>query len=80
MASLKRMGMVLGVVAALGIPSAASAFSLMDWLRDLFKPRTERPHWPYTRPNPSPSVPEPTAALLFGVGAALVAARARKSR
>ena len=83
MSSLKRLGMMLTVAAALGIPTTASAFSF-DWLKDLFgggyeynkpyKPRTPR------TPRPERAVPEPTAALLFGLGAAVVAARARKPR
>lgn len=87
MSSLKRLGMMLAVVAALGIPTTASAFSL-DWLKDLLggyhKESEYRPKWPKTHkpktPRPERAVPEPTAALLFGLGAAVVAARARKTR
>lgn len=84
MSSLKRLGMTLAVVAALGIPTSASAFSL-DWLKDLLgKFYKEREYTPKTyepkNPRPERAVPEPTAALLFGLGAAAVAARARRPR
>ena len=40
-----------------------------------------KPRYPRTDyPKPERGVPEPTAALLFGLGAVVVAARARKSR
>jgi hypothetical protein len=84
---MKRLGMVLAVAAALGIPSTAGAFSFSDWLKDLFgsyKEREYRPKWPKKdyehTTRPERAVPEPTAALLFGIGAAVVAARARKPR
>jgi hypothetical protein len=90
MSSLKRTGMVLAVVAALGVPTTASAFSFSSWLSSLFgsyKDRHERPKydwpkydWPKDGPRHEGAVPEPTAALLFGIGAAVVAARARKPR
>ena len=93
MGSLKRMGMVLAVVAALGVPQTASAFSFSDWLGDFFKGLKERQHrdhdwtrdwprhdWPKPKPGPGPAVPEPTAALLFGIGTLVVASRTRKAR
>ena len=87
MKSLTRLGTVLVMAAALGIPSTASAFSLSSWLRSLAQQisshKTNRPHWPYHKPRTprhERAVPEPTAALLFGIGTVVVAARARKPR
>jgi hypothetical protein len=86
MKSLTRLGMVLVMAAALGTPSAASAFSLSDWLRHIVKQiashRNDRPNWPYKpgKPRHERAVPEPTAALLFGIGTVVVAARTRKPR
>jgi hypothetical protein len=89
MSSLKRMGMVLAVVVAVGVPQTASAFSFSDWLNHFFGKLKERENrdydwpkydWPKPRTNPDSAVPEPTAALLFGVGTLVVAARTRKRR
>jgi hypothetical protein len=86
MKSLTRLGAVLVMAAALGIPSTASAFSLSDWLRDILRQisqhRNDRPHWPHKpgKPRHDRAVPEPTAALLFGLGTVVVAARTRKPR
>jgi len=93
MSSLKRMGMVLAVVVALGVPQTASAFSFSGWLSEFFKALKEREHrghdwtrdWPRhdgPKPRQEPAVPEPTAALLFGLGTLVVATRtrARKAR
>jgi hypothetical protein len=88
---LKRAGMVVLAVAALSVPSAASALSisggawqrlLISWTHQLQAHRAWFRQYRYehnTTTTPERSVPEPTAALLFGVGVALVAARTRKS-
>jgi hypothetical protein len=88
MKSLTRLGMVLVIAAALGTPSTASAFSLSDWLRQLAQTiaqhRNDRPNWNWPhkprKPRHERAVPEPTAALLFGLGTVVVAARTRKPR
>ena len=88
MQSLTRLGMVLVMAAALGIPSTASAFSLSDFFRGFIQkitqPRNDRPHWNWPshpgKPRHERAVPEPTAALLFGIGTVVVAARTRKPR
>ena len=89
MQSLTRLGMVLVMAAALGIPSTASAFSLSDFFRGFIQkitqPRNDRPHWNWPSSTPRTprherAVPEPTAALLFGIGTVVVAARTRKPR
>jgi hypothetical protein len=86
MKSLTRLGMVLVMAATLGIPSTASAFSLSDWLRHIVQQiashRNDRPNWPHKprKPRHERAVPEPTAALLFGLGTVVVAARTRKHR
>ena len=88
MKSLTRLGMVLVMAAALGVPSTASAFSLSDFFRSFIekiaKPRNDRPswNWPHRtgKPRHERAVPEPTAALLFGIGTVVVAARTRKPR
>jgi len=64
MKSWKRMGMFTLVLAALAMPSASNAGNF---------------NWP-SYPRPERSVPEPGAAALFALGAAVVAARTRKSR
>ena len=46
MGSLKRLGIVLAVAAALGVPSTASAFSL-GWLKSFFNGLKEREHQPH---------------------------------
>jgi PEP-CTERM motif len=89
---LKRTGMVVLAAAALAVPSAASALSingsnlhrlLISWTHQLQAHRSwfrqYRDYQHNTTKPPERSVPEPTAALLFGVGAALIAARTRKS-
>lgn len=92
MSSLKRMGMVLAVVVAVGVPQTASAFSFSSWLSSFFGGLKEREHRSYDwkwndwsrnerpKPEPCPAVPEPTAALLFGIGTLVVATRTRKVR
>ena len=88
MKSLTRLGMVLVMAAALGIPSTASAFSLSDFFRGFIekitKPRNDRPRWDWPpkprKPRHERAVPEPTAALLFGIGTVVVAVRTRKPR
>jgi hypothetical protein len=87
MKSLTRLGMVLVMAAALGTPSTASAFSLSDLFRSIAQKiashRNDRPHWPSHKPRKprhERAVPEPTAALLFGLGTVVVAARTRKPR
>ena len=89
MKSLTRLGMVLVMAAALGVPSTASAFSLSDFFRSFIekitKPRNDRPRWDWSKDKPGKprherAVPEPTAALLFGIGTVVVAARTRKPR
>ena len=98
MRSIKRTGMVVLAVAALSVPTAASALSiggslqklLLGWSQHLKDQHQERdwnrgprrwnhgPSTPRDTTPPEQSVPEPTAALLFGLGAAVVAARTRK--
>lgn len=88
MKSLTRLGMVLVMAAALGVPSTASAFSLSDFFRGFIekitKPRNDRPRWNWPhkpgKPRHERAVPEPTAALLFGIGTVVVAVRTRKPR
>jgi hypothetical protein len=95
MSSLKRLGIVLSLVAALGVPSTASALSisnlsdlkdlLLGWSQQLKEHKNDwnwyKPRYPRNEyPKPERGVPEPTAALLFGLGAVVVAARSRKSR
>ena len=93
MISMKRVGMVVALVAALGFPSAAGALSISNLsdLRDLLlgwsqQLKDQNPDWRYTRyprprdTQPDRGVPEPTAALLFGLGVAVVAQRSRKQR
>ena len=65
MKSWKRMGMLTLVAAVAGL-AMPSPSNAGFWWRP--KPRQER------------SVPEPGAAALFALGAAVVAARTRKSR
>lgn len=93
MSSLKRMGMVLALVAAVGFPSTASALSisnlsdlkdlLLGWSQQLkdHKNDWQKPRYPKPKyPKAERGVPEPTAALLFGMGAIVVASRSRKPR
>lgn len=79
MRSLKHLALVLSIAAGLGLPSAANAFSFSDWLRD-FSTKVKTHKEPKSPPTHDRAVPEPTAALLFGLGAAAVAARTRKPR
>jgi hypothetical protein len=94
MRSWKRLGMVAVAAAALGLPAGASAGTIHFGSLSRFFIRfsnhnysystSPRIHYTSTGPNcehprdTGGSVPEPGAAMLFGLGAAVIAARSRK--
>jgi len=80
---MRNPGLQLRVLVKHCVMAAALAFTLMGaGVADAGRPRilpTQR-HAPTTTPNPSPTTPEPSAALIFGLGLGAVSWASRRTR